>query len=73
MFFGDPFPPEDMDENETTSIGSTSESEIVLKLDQTAIPCGSIYPASQTTDEVSCWSVFYTAAEIHDGFLGMKG
>lgn len=54
MFFGDPFPPEDMDENETTSIGSTSESEIVLKLDQTAIPCGSIYPASQTTDEVSC-------------------
>uniref|UniRef100_A0A8B9N4Y7 DLEC1 cilia and flagella associated protein n=1 Tax=Accipiter nisus TaxID=211598 RepID=A0A8B9N4Y7_9AVES len=28
MFFGDPFPPEDMDENETTSIGSTSESEI---------------------------------------------
>lgn len=54
MFFGDPFPPEDMDENETASIGSTSESEIVLKLDQTAIPCGSIYPASQTTDEVSC-------------------
>uniref|UniRef100_A0A663EY65 DLEC1 cilia and flagella associated protein n=1 Tax=Aquila chrysaetos chrysaetos TaxID=223781 RepID=A0A663EY65_AQUCH len=28
MFFGDPFPPEDMDENETASIGSTSESEI---------------------------------------------
>ncbi|NXS68499.1 DLEC1 protein, partial [Pandion haliaetus] len=53
MFFGDPFPPKDMDENETASMGSTSESEIVLKLDQTAIPCGSIYPASQTTDEVS--------------------
>ncbi|KFV40731.1 Deleted in lung and esophageal cancer protein 1, partial [Gavia stellata] len=31
MFFGDPFPPKDMDENETASIGSTSESEIVLK------------------------------------------
>ncbi|XP_040446900.1 deleted in lung and esophageal cancer protein 1 [Falco naumanni] len=53
MFFGDPFPPKDMDENETSSVGSTSESETVLKLDQTAIPCGSIYPASQTTDESS--------------------
>ncbi|KAK4827909.1 hypothetical protein QYF61_022332 [Mycteria americana] len=53
MFFGDPFPPKDMDENETASIGSNSESEIVLKLDQTAIPCGSIYSASQTTDEAS--------------------
>ncbi|NXK08085.1 DLEC1 protein, partial [Herpetotheres cachinnans] len=53
MFFGDPFPPKDTDENETASVGSTSESEIVLKLDQTAIPCGSIYPALQTTDEVS--------------------
>ncbi|NXD77470.1 DLEC1 protein, partial [Halcyon senegalensis] len=51
MFFGDPFPPKDMAANETASIGSTSESEIVLKLDQTAIPCGSVYPASQTTDE----------------------
>ncbi|NXV87655.1 DLEC1 protein, partial [Calonectris borealis] len=51
MFFGDPFPPKDTDENETASIGSTSESEIVLKLDQTAVPCGSIYPAWQTTDE----------------------
>ncbi|NXW97938.1 DLEC1 protein, partial [Larus smithsonianus] len=51
MFFGDPFPPKAMDENETASIGSNSESEIMLKLDQTAIPCGSIYPASQTTDE----------------------
>ncbi|KAM6281413.1 deleted in lung and esophageal cancer protein 1 [Porphyrio hochstetteri] len=53
MFFGDPFPPKARDENETTSAGSNSESEIVLKLDQTAIPCGSIYPASQTTDESS--------------------
>ncbi|NXY73098.1 DLEC1 protein, partial [Glareola pratincola] len=53
MFFGDPFPPKDMDENETASIGSNSESEIMLKLDQTAVPCGSVYPASQTTDEVS--------------------
>ncbi|NXG70582.1 DLEC1 protein, partial [Baryphthengus martii] len=53
MFFGDPFPPKDMTENETASVGSTSESEIVLKLDQTAIPCGSSYPASQTTDEPS--------------------
>ncbi|NXW63879.1 DLEC1 protein, partial [Eurystomus gularis] len=53
MFFGDPFPPKDRAENETASIGSTSESEIVLKLDQTAIPCGSIYPAPQATDEVS--------------------
>ncbi|NXA30447.1 DLEC1 protein, partial [Ibidorhyncha struthersii] len=53
MLFGDPFPPKDTDENETASIGSNSESEIVLKLDQTAVPCGSIYPALQTTDEVS--------------------
>ncbi|NXQ91537.1 DLEC1 protein, partial [Nyctibius grandis] len=53
MFFGDPFPLKDTDENETASVGSTSESEIVLELDQTAIPCGSVYPASQTTDEVS--------------------
>ncbi|NWH52165.1 DLEC1 protein, partial [Fregata magnificens] len=52
-FFGDPFPPKDMDENETASIGSNSESEIVLKLDQTAIPCRSIYSALQTTDESS--------------------
>ncbi|XP_054047968.1 deleted in lung and esophageal cancer protein 1 [Rissa tridactyla] len=28
MFFGDPFPPKAMDENETASIGSNSESEI---------------------------------------------
>ncbi|XP_054672040.1 deleted in lung and esophageal cancer protein 1 isoform X1 [Grus americana] len=53
MLFGDPFPPKVMDENETASIGSNSESEIMLKLDQTAVPCGSIYPALQTTDESS--------------------
>ncbi|NWU64760.1 DLEC1 protein, partial [Pterocles burchelli] len=53
MFFGDPFPRKNMDENETASIGSNSESEITLKLDQTAVPCGSIYPALQTTDEPS--------------------
>ncbi|NXJ92681.1 DLEC1 protein, partial [Corythaixoides concolor] len=53
MFFGDPFPPKDTDENETASIGSNSESEIALKLDQTAVPYGSICPASQTTVEVS--------------------
>ncbi|KFQ40314.1 Deleted in lung and esophageal cancer protein 1, partial [Mesitornis unicolor] len=51
MFCGDPFPPKDTDENGTASIGSTSESEIALKLDEAAVPCGSIYPASQTTDE----------------------
>ncbi|NXF86071.1 DLEC1 protein, partial [Eubucco bourcierii] len=54
MFFGDPFPLQDMDENETASTGSTSESKIMLKLDQAAVPCGRIHPASQTTDEVSC-------------------
>ncbi|NXP51531.1 DLEC1 protein, partial [Heliornis fulica] len=53
MFFGDPFPPKTTDENETASAGSHSESEIVLKLDQTAIPCGSVSPDSQTTDELS--------------------
>ncbi|NWX01416.1 DLEC1 protein, partial [Caloenas nicobarica] len=53
LFFGDPFPLKDTDENETPSIGSNSESEIVVKLDQAAVPCGSIYPTLQTTDEVS--------------------
>ncbi|NXL51675.1 DLEC1 protein, partial [Podilymbus podiceps] len=53
MFFGDPFPPKDVDEDETASAGSTSESEIVLKLDQTSVPHGRIYPALQTTDESS--------------------
>ncbi|NXX45835.1 DLEC1 protein, partial [Tricholaema leucomelas] len=53
MFFGDPFPLHDMDENETASTGSTLESEVMLQLDQAAIPCGSIHLASQTTDESS--------------------
>ncbi|NXX79678.1 DLEC1 protein, partial [Urocolius indicus] len=53
MFFGDPFPPKDRDGNETASVGSTSESEIRLKWDKTAIPRGSICAASQATDEPS--------------------
>ncbi|NXN13017.1 DLEC1 protein, partial [Indicator maculatus] len=51
MFCGDPFPLRDVDENEATPTGSALESEIVLKLDQAAIPHGSIHPASQSTDE----------------------
>ncbi|NXU87910.1 DLEC1 protein, partial [Xiphorhynchus elegans] len=51
MLFEDPFPPLDKDGNKAASSGSTSESEIALKLDQTANPCGIIYPASQTMDE----------------------
>ncbi|NWV74595.1 DLEC1 protein, partial [Dasyornis broadbenti] len=51
VLFGDPFPPMDMAGKEAASSGSTSESEVVLKLDQTAIPCGSIYPALETMDE----------------------
>ncbi|NXJ03895.1 DLEC1 protein, partial [Odontophorus gujanensis] len=51
MFFGDPFPPKDMAKNETAS--TDSSSEIVLGLDQPSVPCGSIYPALQTTDECS--------------------
>ncbi|XP_068002023.1 deleted in lung and esophageal cancer protein 1 [Melanerpes formicivorus] len=51
MFSGDPFPLQDVDANETASTGSASESETVLKLDQAATPCGSVHPASQTTDE----------------------
>ncbi|NXA08177.1 DLEC1 protein, partial [Sapayoa aenigma] len=51
VLFEDPFPPKNMDGNEAASSGSPSKSEIVLKLDQTAIPCGSIHPASQATDE----------------------
>ncbi|XP_008500453.2 deleted in lung and esophageal cancer protein 1 [Calypte anna] len=51
MFFGDHFPLKDVGENESASTGGTSE--MVLKLDQTPVPCRSIYPASQTTDESS--------------------
>lgn len=53
MLFGDPFSAVDMAGNEAASSGSTSESEVVLKLDPAAIPCGSIYPALETTDEVN--------------------
>ncbi|KFO94433.1 Deleted in lung and esophageal cancer protein 1, partial [Buceros rhinoceros silvestris] len=53
MFFGDPFPPKDTDENEAASLGSTSEPETELKLEETAIPRGSTAPASHTTDEPS--------------------
>ncbi|NXS00644.1 DLEC1 protein, partial [Oxylabes madagascariensis] len=38
VLFGDPFPPVDTAGNEAASSGSTSESEVVLKLDPTAIP-----------------------------------
>ncbi|NXR24703.1 DLEC1 protein, partial [Cinclus mexicanus] len=51
VLFGYPFPPAAMAGNGAASSGSTSESEVVLKLDPTAIPCGSIYPALETTDE----------------------
>ncbi|NXE41313.1 DLEC1 protein, partial [Ptilorrhoa leucosticta] len=51
VLFGDPFAPMDMAGNKAASSGSTSESEVVLKLDPAAIPCGSIYPALETTDE----------------------
>ncbi|XP_054500350.2 deleted in lung and esophageal cancer protein 1 [Agelaius phoeniceus] len=51
VLFGDPFPPVDMAGNEAASSGSTSESEVVLKLDPAAIPCGSVYPALESTDE----------------------
>ncbi|NXB80464.1 DLEC1 protein, partial [Donacobius atricapilla] len=51
VLFGDPLPPMDTAGNGAASSGSTSESEVVLKLDPTAIPCGSIYPALETTDE----------------------
>lgn len=54
VFFGDPFPLKDTDEKETPSIGSNLDSEIEVKLDQTAVPCGSVDPTLQTTDEVSC-------------------
>ncbi|NXH39548.1 DLEC1 protein, partial [Dicaeum eximium] len=51
VLFGYPFPPVDKAGNKAASSGSTSESEVVLKLDPTAIPCGSIYSALETTDE----------------------
>ncbi|NWS03022.1 DLEC1 protein, partial [Motacilla alba] len=38
VLFGDPFPPVDMAGKEAASSGSTSESEVVLKLDPAAIP-----------------------------------
>ncbi|XP_041899486.1 deleted in lung and esophageal cancer protein 1 isoform X1 [Corvus kubaryi] len=51
VLFGDPFSAMDMAGNEAASSGSTSESEVMLTLDPAAIPCGSIYPALETTDE----------------------
>ncbi|NXC55181.1 DLEC1 protein, partial [Aleadryas rufinucha] len=51
VLFGDPFAPKDTAGREAASSGSTSESEVVLKLDPAAIPHGSIYPALETTDE----------------------
>ncbi|XP_010004306.1 PREDICTED: deleted in lung and esophageal cancer protein 1, partial [Chaetura pelagica] len=51
MFFGDPFPLKGRAENEAASTGSTLESEVMSKLEQTAIPRGSIGLASQTADE----------------------
>uniref|UniRef100_A0A8C3XXP0 DLEC1 cilia and flagella associated protein n=1 Tax=Catharus ustulatus TaxID=91951 RepID=A0A8C3XXP0_CATUS len=51
VLFGYPFPPAAVAGNEAASNGSTSESEVVLKLDPAAIPCGSIYPALESTDE----------------------
>ncbi|RMC04709.1 hypothetical protein DUI87_17879 [Hirundo rustica rustica] len=51
VLFGDAFPPVHMAGNEAASSGSTSESEVVSKLDPAAIPCGSIYPALETMDE----------------------
>ncbi|NWU92194.1 DLEC1 protein, partial [Upupa epops] len=53
VLFGDPFPPRATDENETSSVGSTSEPEVTLKLDPSAFPCASDSPASQTTHEPS--------------------
>ncbi|NWQ80071.1 DLEC1 protein, partial [Columbina picui] len=50
LFFGDPFPLMDVDENETSSIGSNSESEVEVKSDQTAVPC--VSPTLQTADEL---------------------
>ncbi|XP_062426838.1 deleted in lung and esophageal cancer protein 1 [Rhea pennata] len=49
---GDPFPLKDIEESETASVGSNSESEIMLKLDQSSILCETS-SASQTTDESS--------------------
>nr|XP_013810630.1 PREDICTED: deleted in lung and esophageal cancer protein 1 [Apteryx mantelli mantelli] len=50
---GDPFPLKDTDKSETASVSSNSESEIVLKLDQTPMPCEITSSASRTTDESS--------------------
>ncbi|NWI87030.1 DLEC1 protein, partial [Pitta sordida] len=51
MLFEDPFPLKDMDGKEAATGGGSSKSEFVLKLDQTAVPCGRIHPASQAMDE----------------------
>ncbi|POI32529.1 hypothetical protein CIB84_003720 [Bambusicola thoracicus] len=67
MLFEDPFPPKGMAKNRTASTGSNSE--IVLGLDQPPIPRGSIHPALQTTDEVSCCSYDSAGAAEHWGCL----
>ncbi|NXQ24481.1 DLEC1 protein, partial [Alaudala cheleensis] len=51
VLFGDPFPLVDMAGNEAASSGGTSESEVLVELDARAIPCGSISPALESTDE----------------------
>ncbi|KAF2983630.1 hypothetical protein EK904_005558 [Melospiza melodia maxima] len=56
VLFGDPFPPLDMAGKEAASSGSPSESKVVLKLDPAAIPCGSIYPALESTDECNSFN-----------------
>lgn len=70
VLFGYPFPPAAMAENEAASSGSTSESEVVLKLDPAAIPCGSIYPALETTDEVRLFLILLLRYMM--GFLAWK-
>ncbi|KFQ33520.1 Deleted in lung and esophageal cancer protein 1, partial [Merops nubicus] len=47
MLFGDPFPPQGMAANETTSIGGSSASGVVSELDPAALPCGSTYSGSE--------------------------
>ncbi|OWK58476.1 Deleted in lung and esophageal cancer protein 1 [Lonchura striata] len=68
VFFGHPFPPVDMAGKEAASSGSTSESEVMLKLDPAAIPCGSIYPALETTDEVEKDPSMHIFQEIQEQF-----
>ncbi|NXS10716.1 DLEC1 protein, partial [Neodrepanis coruscans] len=69
MFFGDPFPLKDMDGNEAASSGSPSKSEVVLKLDQTAIPYSDSKKEEISSQEPTTEKLVSVVMRTHEGVL----